>query len=328
MELKDDPSSNIFGKVDEFGSIDENKFKKIITSNAPAIIKSISFGDCMQIWDLTYLNQKLSDSLIVIHESSQEDLNFIDKNFNYKTCTFQQFVDKLREDNSYVYLRSTNSSPRAKKAAKIEEDFPSIAQDFKPAKFVPYRDNDDLYHSSVLRIASPRVQIWTHFDLYDNILCQVRGTKRVILFSPEDSKYLYVEGDKSKVNNFNNWEQCLAQFPLVSLAKPYRCILRPGDTLFIPALWWHNIKTVCDKDRTNDVCSIGFNIFWKDKDLKEKSFYGDNDVYGNKNLKPFDAALANLRRAVEFIDKLPKKYSSFYRLMLLNKMKQELLPEC
>lgn len=327
MDLKDDPLSNVFNKVQEYEVIDEETFKNIIKIDAPAIIKGISFGDCMQKWDLTYLEKKIGDLPIVIHESSQVDLNFIGKNFTYKTCTFQQFVNKLGNDNSYVYLRSTNINPRAKKAAKIEEDFPSIAQDFKPAKFVPYRDDGDLYHSSVLRIASPRVQIWTHFDLYDNILCQVRGTKRVIVLSPEDSKYLYVEGDKSKVNNFDNWEQCLAQFPLISLAKPYRCILRPGDALFIPALWWHNIRNVCDNEESNCDCSIGFNIFWKDRDLKEKAFYADNDVYGNKNLKPFDSALVSLRRAVEFIDRLPKKYSSFYRLMLLDKMKQEMCPE-
>jgi len=30
-----------------------------------------------------------------------------------------------------------------------------------------------------------------HYDLYDNWLCQVKGTKRVILFRPEDRDYLY-----------------------------------------------------------------------------------------------------------------------------------------
>lgn len=323
MDSKNEFLSDVFKSVDEYEDIDEEIFDKILRSNAPAIVKNISFGDCIHKWNLNYLNQKLRNSPIVIHESTREHLDFIAKNFTYKTCTFQEFVDKIGSTNSYVYLRSTNSNPRAKKPARIEEDFPSIASDFKPAKFIPHGDDNNLYHSSVLRIASSKVQIWTHFDLYDNILCQVYGTKRVILLPPEDSKYLYVDGDKSKVNNFDDWEQCSKQFPLMRQAKPHRCILRPGDSLFIPAIWWHNIKTISDMGTIGDH-SIGFNIFWKDKELDEKSLYGDRDVYGNKNLKPFDAALANIRRAVELLDKLPRKYRTIYRLMLLEKFKKDL----
>lgn len=323
MDSRNEFSPDVFKSVDEYHDIDEETFNNILRSNVPAIIKGISFGDCIQKWDLSYLNQKLSDSPIVIHESTQEHLDFIAKNFAYKTCTFQEFVDKICSANSYVYLRSTNSNPRARKPAKIEEDFPSIASDLKPAEFLPYGNDNNLYHSSVLRIASSKVQIWTHFDLYDNILCQVHGIKRVVLLPPEDSKYLYVDGDKSKVNNFDEWEQCLEQSPLMRQAKPHRCILRPGDALFIPAIWWHNIKTVSDMGTIGDY-SIGFNIFWKDKELDEKSLYGDRDVYGNKNLKPFDAAVANVRRAVESLDKLPRKYRIIYRLMLLEKLKKDL----
>ena len=30
-----------------------------------------------------------------------------------------------------------------------------------------------------------------HFDLYDNLLFQLRGTKRALLFPPADAKHLY-----------------------------------------------------------------------------------------------------------------------------------------
>lgn len=315
-----------FKILNQYQDIDEDTFKVILNANVPAIIKNCSFGDCTEKWSLEYLNENLADISIVVHESQEKDLDFIGKNFEYKTCTFGKFVDKIHNSDSHVYLRSTNSNSRTKKQARIEDDFPNIGKDLRPPNFIPYGPDNRLYHSSVLRIASTYVQIWTHFDLYDNILCQVRGTKRIILLPPEDTQYLYVEGDKSKVNNFEDWEDCIRKFPLMQQASPHWCILEPGESVYIPACWWHNIRTVSREE--NDKFSIGFNIFWKNEELEEKAFYADRDIYGNKNLKPFDAAIANLNQAISHIEKLPKKYQIFHKQLLLERMRKNLLSDC
>ena len=33
-----------------------------------------------------------------------------------------------------------------------------------------------------------------HYDDYENLLCQIRGTKEITLFPPTDLKYLYYTG--------------------------------------------------------------------------------------------------------------------------------------
>jgi hypothetical protein len=37
--------------------------------------------------------------------------------------------------------------------------------------------------SSVFRASSPRLQLWTHYDITDNILCHVYGTKVTLIFA-------------------------------------------------------------------------------------------------------------------------------------------------
>lgn len=321
-----------FKSIEEYSSLDAALFDQIQAKNLPALLKNCNFGECMARWDLDYLTDNLKDESIVIHESDSSKLNFLNKNFRYRTCSFLEFSQILQNNNSdnHVYLRSINRNPRAKKAARIEIDFPSISNDLKPPEYIPFGHESKLYHSSVLRIASSKVQIWTHFDLYDNVLCQIIGTKRVIMFSPEDSKYLYIKGDKSLVNDFDNLQECCQQYPLVKDARPYKCILNPGDTLYLPALWWHNIKTIseyshhCDKNLTY---SIGFNIFWRDQILHMKSLYAETDVYGNKNLPAFDSALANLDKAICHLEKLPEKYKTLYKCMLLEHFKSKLFPD-
>ena len=66
----------------------------------------------------------------------------------------------------------------------------------------------------------------------DNVLIQVVGSKRVILFPPSDVDYLYMKGDKSSVLEVDDPDP--VEFPLFSKATRYECVLNAGDSIFIP----------------------------------------------------------------------------------------------
>lgn len=312
--------------VKVYRDVDTQLFIKIMAEDQPAILKECNFGDCFAKWTLDYLTEVFKDETIVIHESDEAELDFIGKNFKYRTVKFAEFAKMLTDTNrkGSVYLRSINKDPRSKCPASIAIDFPAIKDDLKPPSFVPYGDENELYHSSVLRIASNNVQIWTHFDLYDNVLCQVIGHKRVTLFPPGDIRFLYIVGDKSPVNEFDDWKKCINKYPMVAMASPYACVLDPGDVLFIPSLWWHNVRTFAKKSSSDFGYSIGFNIFWKDSKINNGLTYAKNDVYGNKNLTLFDAALTNLDKALGHLDKLPEKYKEFFKIMLFERLKAKI----
>lgn len=149
----------------------------------------------------------------------------------------------------------------------------------------------------------------------DNILLQIAGSKRVILFPPTDAPFLYLSGDKSKIVDFDQ-DDLEQTFPLLSKATRYECTLSPGDALFIPALWFHNTKALD--------FSIGVNFFWKDILLDEACFYQSSDVYGNKDLVPASNALTKLDQAIKNLSVLPAKYKNFYLSVMLARIEQEL----
>lgn len=165
----------------------------------------------------------------------------------------------------------------------------------------------------------------------DNILIQVRGTKRVIIFAPSDIDYLYVDGDKSLVNNIE--EADLESYPLVRKATFYTGLLKPGDCLFIPgsfrfattikidsfssrlvlALWFHNIKSL-------DSYAISVNVFWRDLNV---DFYDPKDLYGNKDLVPFNRTIGQLAKSLAELEKqLPAVYIDFYARRLRSYLDQ------
>lgn len=304
-------------------NLDTDSIRKILSGNVPTVLKGCAFGPCLEKWNLDYLSEKLNDETVVIHESSNSELDFLCKNFKYSSCRFKEFVNKLQDHSSNVYFRSANRNPRAKTPARIEDDLPNLRNDLTPPDYIPFGDSE-LYYSSALRIASSSIQIWTHFDLYDNVLCQSVGRKRVILIRPDDTEYLYIDGDKSPVNNFDDYEGCIRAFPLLKRAKLLKVYLEPKDAIFIPALWWHNIRTVCEDDNEDVGYSIGFNIFWRDPRIAYSSIYAEKDVYGNKNLIPYDAAVTNLDRALAHLDRLPEKYKRFHQIMLFERLKARL----
>jgi len=78
-------------------------------------------------------------------------------------------------------------------------------------------------------------------DLSHVFLNQICGRKRVVLFPPEHSKYLYhhpfTVASYVDVNN-PDYEK----HPALKYVKGYETILYPGETLFMPSGFWHYIE--------------------------------------------------------------------------------------
>lgn len=82
-----------------------------------------------------------------------------------------------------------------------------------------------------------------HYDIdHSNVfLTQFEGEKRVTLFAPDQSKYLYKQPMSSHSNvDLNNPDY--KAFPALEKATGYKAILRHGDTIFMPAGYWHYME--------------------------------------------------------------------------------------
>jgi hypothetical protein len=96
--------------------------------------------------------------------------------------------------NEKYYLRSLGEDAR-KSIANLETDFPDLARSIS----LPPLFTEEQFFSSVLRIGSAGLHLWTHYDVMDNALIQVTGRKRVVLYPPQDVDCMYMVGDKSSV---------------------------------------------------------------------------------------------------------------------------------
>ena len=107
--------------------------------------------------------------------------------------------------------------------------------------------------------AAPRLWIGNrsvtqiHFDLYDNLACMVAGSKRFILFPPEQTKNLYIgpfdttiSGVPTSMVNLENPDFTAHPRFREALTTATEAELEPGDVLFIPYMWWHHVVSTGD----------------------------------------------------------------------------------
>ncbi|KAI9833122.1 MAG: hypothetical protein M1826_000489 [Phylliscum demangeonii] len=90
-----------------------------------------------------------------------------------------------------------------------------------------------------------------HTDPYDNILCQVVGSKYVRLYAPTETAKLYARGLEENGVDMGNTSQVdveaassSSSFPLFAHARYVDAVLAPAECLYIPGRWWHYVRSL------------------------------------------------------------------------------------
>jgi len=87
----------------------------------------------------------------------------------------------------------------------------------------------------------------THYDISHNFYAQIYGIKRFILFPPEQNENLYLfpflhPGAQQSQVNFD--DPNLRMFPKFIDANATEAVLKPGDVLYLPPMWFHHVTAL------------------------------------------------------------------------------------
>ncbi|KAI9744954.1 MAG: tRNA methyltransferase ppm2 [Claussenomyces sp. TS43310] len=283
------------------------EFSEIVKRGKPAVFPNVDLGSCTQAWSSSYLTNRVGrDRRIVVHKASTEHMDFVSKNFDYVKMSFGDFTDAI-DKGERLYLRSLSSNKPSELPADIFEDYPTICNDFRlPPAFQQVIENA---HSSPLRISGP-VTMWLHYDVMANVLCQIRGSKHLLLFPPADLQHFdFAPGaSSSSMDVFHMLDDArLAQ------TRPHEATLNAGDVLFIPPLWLHTAKP------TEEV-SINVNIFFRNF---RHGYAIGRDVYGNRDLAAYEKGRKDISKIAKSFDGLPADVRGFYLLRLAQELHVE-----
>ncbi|ESO97617.1 hypothetical protein LOTGIDRAFT_152707 [Lottia gigantea] len=172
---------------------------------------------------------------------------------------FSKFLDLIQSISNSNYK---NVSAYLEYSS-IREYFPELESDIEEMEFIK-----GILHLKHLNIwlSDGNTLGKTHFDPFDNFLCQISGKKEVILFEPHDNSRLYEAHIPEAILSFNKTEMTFSRrhlsdstslvmspidilkpnfqkFPKFAETYPLNCTINEGDVLFMPAFWWHEVQS-------------------------------------------------------------------------------------
>jgi lysine-specific demethylase 8 len=93
-----------------------------------------------------------------------------------------------------------------------------------------------------------------HFDFVDNFLAQIQGAKRLLIVSPDESSAMYPAVANVSESLVDIERPDLSTWPMFAHARVLEGTIHPGEMIFIPCLWWHEVRSLSP--------SISVNHFW------------------------------------------------------------------
>ena len=165
-------------------------------------------------------------------------------------------VDEYVHDMSMREFVALIQSPQRTKPCYLYEmqtsRFPGASDD---VAFPAALKSEHGYSSSIasnLWIGSGGTKLTFHFDLTDNFLAQIAGEKFVRLAAPDQSRMMYPtlrQFTESAVDADRFDPRLHPDFRSVTL---YENSLEPGEILYIPQFWWHEIRALNPSISVND----------------------------------------------------------------------------
>lgn len=151
----------------------------------------------------------------------------------YEQIRFGEWVDGLLAGSPLPYYAMFH----------VNEVLPDLANDLRVPSFRPPAPwSQTRFWMSPADTGSPM-----HQDLPDNLLAQLIGRKRIVLIPPRDSWRMYREPLTSHLPQYSRVDvehPDFARFPRFARARQSVVEIGPGDLLYLPRLWWHQVRSL------------------------------------------------------------------------------------
>jgi len=225
--------------IDTVASISPEDFKKnYYNTRTPLVIKDLAKSwPAYQKWNWDYFKQKVGHKEVGIYNNVKSDAYTpINKADDY--VKFGDYIDMIRKGPAEWRIFLFNIFSHA----------PELAEDFT---WPTHLMKGFVKRAPMLFTGGQGAVTHMHFDidLSHIVHTQFIGRKRVLLFPYEQQHLLYRKpfevlslADYSHYYDPENSKVDLSKFPALQYAEGYDLTLEHGDTLFMPAGYWHHME--------------------------------------------------------------------------------------
>ena len=191
----------------------------------PFIVTDVPVNRPHTDWTLNYLNEIYGDAPLRVRAKDEQE-------------TVGQFLQRMEEANSFNGKITAGHTKAYTEGCVLPE---AMRAEFVPAYFTLHDYIEPQIWLGNVPVNVPASSL--HRDPMDGFLYQIMGRKKMVMYAPNQAKYLY------PLKAYNNYQPCWVEpiepnyerYPLFKKAKPVEVILNAGELLIQPAGWFHAV---------------------------------------------------------------------------------------
>ena len=197
----------------------------------PVVIEgAMADWPALKRWTPDYLRCKLGKAKVEFQAGRDADPDFeLNKDRHKQVATFETFIERIARAGNDAYLTAYNSDRNRTALKPLDKDLGRL----------------DAYlgkGAGMIWIGPAGTFTPLHFDLTNNLIAQIVGTKELLLAPPSETAKLYHRRHVfSDVHDLADPAR-LARYPLAQEARTFAVELSPSDLLFVPIGWWHQVR--------------------------------------------------------------------------------------
>ena len=227
-----------FGKIERISRLSRQEFlENYYAKNTPVILTDMmNDWPAMSLWSPDYLKTKYGDVPVEIQSNRNSDPDYeINSEQHKKTVRLCEYVDMVAsggESNDYYIVANNSNLDR--------EELKGLLDDIH--MFPEFLDEANTQGRVFFWFGPSGTITPLHHDPINLMMAQVYGRKRWRLISPAQTPLLYnYVGVFSKVDCEN---PDYNRYPLFKDVNIIETVLEPGEVIFIPVGWWHQVKAL------------------------------------------------------------------------------------
>ncbi len=208
--------------------------------NRPVILTGeMADWPALSRWTPDYLKAKVGARPIEYQGGRAANERFeLDKDAHRRQAPFDGFMDQISRPGAGndAYITAFNSAQNAESLAVLHPDMGF------PGKFLDPRAQ---HPNGMMWIGPAGTVTSLHHDLTNNFIAQVVGRKRLkVLPAAEVGKLYNSRQVFSDIPDIEAPNLDLISHPRLAGARAYEVVLEPGEIIFMPLAWWHQVKSL------------------------------------------------------------------------------------
>jgi hypothetical protein len=232
----------VIDEIRRIARVDDATINRVIDSGRPAVFEGIAKDWPARSWTLDEIARRGESASVTLTRTARNRLVLGDAGLVQDRVRLGEFVREQleRPEGGYV-MAPWDELPRS-----LADDVP-----------VPTRMARSPLVRRKLWISRTGTVSPLHRDMPENLLVQLIGEKTVWLAAPRQARNVYPYSFSSGSPNLAHADlerPDLVRWPRSARVHALVGRLTPGDGVFIPARWWHQIRT--------DSTSVSVNVWW------------------------------------------------------------------